>query len=797
MPGAAMTETPGMTVEKICARRRATSAESTPSVYVNNAKANGYLHFLARTVQPAFGRGIHVSRNRLGLLPIHVKPSWERMAGLMFAVALGSCASQNGGQGRAASGGEPGVSATGGGGGSGGNSGASATGGHVGTGGAAPAGDGGSTSASGGRAGTGGVPGSGGVPTSGSGGDGGQPSRTGGAGTGGAASGGGQAGGAAGHPGTMSSSGGAAPAAGTTGSAGGATSSPFPTQACLDKANALVAQMTATEKYGQMMQMERAALTPALVTQYGIGSGFSQGGSGPDTNAPSNWADMTDAYRKAALASRLKIPFLYGADEVHGIGTVKGATVFPHNIGLGATRDVALVGQIAQITSAEARGVGVDFLYSPVVAVALDERWGRTYEAFGETSDLASMMGVAMVKGIQFTPSGLPTGILANAKHYLGDGGTAKGVNGGLVTGDEAALRAIHLTPYRAAVAAHVGSIMASYSSWQGTKMHINKAMLTDTLKGELGFGGFVISDFDACFQLGMANQAGFGACINAGVDMFMLFRVDIPTTLGYFNALVPGTVPQSRIDDAVRRIVAVKCELGLFEATGLADRTLTAQVGSDANRMVARRAVQESMVVLKNDGNVLPLAKTGPIVLGGKSADNTGNQCGGWTITWQGTTGNGVTGATSVRQALESAVGASNVAYSLAGTTAAGASVGIAVIGETPYAEGMGDRTDLSLAAADIAVVQSMKAAGLKTVVVLIAGRPMILDSILQMADAIVVAWLPGSEGAGITDILFGDAHPSGKLPQSWPRSMAQIPINFGDATYDPLYPYGFGLSY
>jgi len=625
---------------------------------------------------------------------------------------------------------------------------------------------------------------------------------TGAAGTGTPGVGGGDGAGA-GRAGTAGGSAGATLSAGG-GAGGGATmpNGPFPTQACLDRATQLVGQMTANEKYGQMMQMERAALTPALVTQYGIGSSFSQGGSGPATNSATTWADMNDAYRSAALASRLKIPFLYGADEVHGIGTVRGSTVFPHNIGLGATRDVALVSQIAQITAAEAAGTGVNFVFSPVVAVGLNERWGRTYETFGETTELASLMGVAMVKGIQFNESGAPTGILANPKHYLGDGGTANGQNGGLVSGDEAALRAIHLAPYRAAVAAHAGAIMASYSSWQGTKMHINKAMLTDTLKGELGFGGFVNSDFDACFQLGMTNQAGFAACLNAGIDMFMLFRVDIPTTLGYFAALVPGTVPQSRIDDAVRRILAVKCELGLFApGTSTVDRTLTAQVGSAAHRGVARRAVQESMVVLKNDGNVLPLSKTAasssPIVLGGKSADNTGNQCGGWTITWQGTTGNGVTGATSIRQAMETAVGQTGVAYSLAGATAPGATVGVAVIGETPYAEGMGDRTDLTLAATDVAVVQAMKTAGLKTVVVLMSGRPMILDAILPLADAIVVAWLPGSEGAGVTDILFGDAHPTGKLPVSWPKSMAQIPINFGDATYDPLYPYGFGLSY
>jgi beta-glucosidase len=614
--------------------------------------------------------------------------------------------------------------------------------------------------------------------------------------------------GAAGLGGGAASGAGGSPATTGAGGAGGSAISgaPYPSQACLDQASALLAQMTPTEKYAQMMQMERAALTPALVTQYDIGSAFSQGGSGPATNTPSAWADMNDAYQQAALASRLKIPIIYGADEVHGVGTVAGATVFPHNIGIGATRDVALAGQIGQITASEALGVGVRFLFSPVVAVALNERWGRTYESFGETSDLASMFGVAMTTGLQFTATGAATGILAGAKHYLGDGGTLNGVNGGVTAGDEAALEAIHLTPYRATVAAHVGSIMASYSTWQTTKMHVDKAMITDTLKGTLGFGGFVSSDFDACFQLGLAStaageQQGFGECLNAGIDMFMLFRVDIPTTLGFFNALVPGTVPQSRIDDAVRRIVAVKCELGLFSGSGLVDRTLTAQVGSAAHRAVARKAVQESLVVLKNTGNVLPLAKTGPIVLGGKSADSTENQCGGWTITWQGTATKGLetAGVTTVRQAMQTVLGASNVSYSLGGTTvAAGATVGVAVIGETPYAEGMGDSANLELAAADVATVQAMKTAGLKTVVVLVTGRPLLLDAILPIADAIVVAWLPGSEGGpGITDVLFGDAHPSGKLPQTWPTSMAQIPINYGEANYNPLYPYGFGLTY
>jgi beta-glucosidase len=556
--------------------------------------------------------------------------------------------------------------------------------------------------------------------------------------------------------------------------------------------------MQANEKYGQMLQMERLGLTNDDVTKYALGSAFSQGGSAPGDSSPAAWADMTDGYRQAALSSRMKIPFLYGADEVHGVSTVKGAVVFPHNIGLGATRDVALVEQIGRVTSDEGRGCGVDFFFSPVVAVALDERWGRTYEAFGETTDLASTMGVAMTKGIQFSATGAFTGILANAKHYLGDGGTANGVTGGNVTGDESSLRAIHLTPYETTVKARVGSIMPSYSSWQGTKMHINKTMITDVLKGQLGFGGFVISDFNACFQLGLSNQEGIEKCTNAGVDMFMAEGLNVSDMVGYLaTAVSSGKVPQSRIDDAVRRIIAVKCELGLFESSGKVDRSLTANVGSADHRALARKAVQESLVVLKNDGNVLPIAKSATVALAGKSADNTGNQCGGWTISWQGSSGNVVSGATSIRQAMESAIGAGHVVYSTGGTSTSGASVAVAVIGETPYAEGKGDSADLTVWSEDVNVVKTLKQAGLKTVVVLVTGRPMILDPILSYADAIVVAWLPGSEGAGVTDILFGDAHPTGKLPHSWPKSMSQIPINYGDASYDPLYPYGYGLTY
>jgi beta-glucosidase len=398
--------------------------------------------------------------------------------------------------------------------------------------------------------------------------------------------------------------------------------------------------------------------------------------------------------------------------------------------------------------------------------------------------------------------------VLANAKHYLGDGGTMNGVNTGDTSGDETALRAIHLTPYQAVVGAGVGSIMASYSSWQGTRMHMNTTMITQVLKGQLGFQGFVGSDYNGC----TTNGVSLGSCLNAGVDMAMTFGPTASSFLTMLRPLVPGTVSQSRIDDAARRILVVKCEMGLLDGTQrLVDRSLTARVGSAAHRTVARQAVAASVVVLKNDNGALPLSKSATIALGGKTADDIGNQCGGWTVTWQGASGSVTTGGTTVRAALEGVLTSSHVNYALDGSaTGNGSTIGVAVIGETPYSEGCGDipspqggtlcvnrPTTLEVDSADVAVVQKMKNAGLKTVVVLVTGRPLILDQILPIADAIVVAWLPGTEGAGVTDVLFGDVHPTGKLPRTWPSSMSQIPINYGDTNYNPLYPYAYGLTY
>ena len=356
----------------------------------------------------------------------------------------------------------------------------------------------------------------------------------------------------------------------------GVPTTPFPTQACIDRANGLLAMMTLDEKVAQTMQVERKMATNALVTQFSVGSVYSEGGSSPGTNRRAGWADMIDGYRTASRASRLKIPIIYGLDSVHGLGPVAGATVFPHNIGLGATRDAALVEEVARVTADESAGVGADFPFAPVIAVARDERWGRTYEAFGETTELASMMGIAMVKGLQFPTGGTRISILANVKHFLGDGGTADGVTGGPVTGDEAALRAIHLEPYRADDRARAGSVMLSYNTWQGVEMHVNKAMVTDVLKGQLGFGGFVVTDYNGCFNIGVSDQQGLAACMNAGADMFMSAagrRSLQPASGSVLSALRDlvnnGTIPMSRLDDAVRRIVAVKCEMGLFDTDG------------------------------------------------------------------------------------------------------------------------------------------------------------------------------------------------------------------------------------
>jgi len=558
----------------------------------------------------------------------------------------------------------------------------------------------------------------------------------------------------------------------------------------------LLSRMTLEEKVGQMSQVERRYLiSDDDITTYFLGSILSGGGSSPSSNSPESWADMYDGYQSKALATRLGIPIIYGVDAIHGHNNLIGAVIFPHNIGLGATRNPDLVREVSRITAIEVAATGIDWTFAPCIAVPRDERWGRTYEGFGETPELQIMMAGPAVHGFQGDSLSDPESILACAKHYVGDGGTTGGQDQGNTELDEATLRAIHLPGYIEAVETGVGSIMASFSSWNGEKLHGHKYLLTDVLKTELGFEGFVISDWNGIDQIPGDYTNNVRQSINAGMDMVMIpehYIEFISTLTGFVNE---GDVNEDRVDDAVRRILRQKFALGLFE-NPYTDRTLTELAGSAAHREVGRQAVRESLVLLAKKDGILPLQKSGQkILIAGQHADHIGYQCGGWTISWQGFFWNADIG-TTILEAIENTVTGSEVIYSQNGTGENDADIAVAVVGETPYAEGVGDSNDLHLAADHIRMIQDLKRSGMKVVLILISGRPMIIDSVLPYTDAVFAAWLPGTEGQGIADILFGDYQPSGKLGHSWPRSMDQIPINFGDENYDPLFAYDHGLS-
>ncbi len=575
--------------------------------------------------------------------------------------------------------------------------------------------------------------------------------------------------------------------------------------------NALLAKMTLDEKVGQMTQPDQLFLkSDEDVAKYYLGSVLSGGDSDPkDGNSLEAWTNLIDRYMKRSLETRLAIPLLYGVDAVHGHNNVLGAVVFPHNIGLGATRNPALIEKIARITALEVRATGINWGFAPCVAVPRDIRWGRTYEGYADEPDGVTQLGAAAVRGLQGDDLSDPLSILACAKHYVGDGGTAYGsskigphlLDQGDTRVDEQTLRAIHLQGYITAIRAGVGSIMPSYSSWNGLKCSGSRRLLTEILKDELGFEGFLISDYGAIDALPGDYKHKIAMSINAGMDMVMVPERYQEFIARLEEAAGDGTVPMERIDDAVRRILRVKIAMGLMDKnhSQLADRKLWKQFGSPEHRAVARDAVRESLVLLKNEHGALPLAKTARrIHVAGKNADDLGNQCGGWTITWQGGSGEVTPGGTTILQAVRKAASQqTKVTFAVDGKGAEGADVGLVVIGEKPYAETNGDRRDLNLAPEDVAAVDNMKSAGIPVVVVLVSGRPMVVGNVLDKADAFVAAWLPGTEGDGVADVLFGDYKPTGKLSFSWPRSMAQAGVHRGDANYDPLFAYGYGLSY
>lgn len=594
----------------------------------------------------------------------------------------------------------------------------------------------------------------------------------------------------------------------------------------------LLSRMTLEEKVGQMTQAERGAVSddPSRITEWKLGSVLSGGGSTPTVNTPEAWADMVDGFQQAALNTRLHIPLLYGVDSVHGHGNLLGATVFPHNIGLGATRDADLVRSVEHITASETRASGPQWSFAPCICAARDDRWGRTYESFGEDPSLVIQMETA-IDGFQGPPGHLGDRdrVLATAKHYAGDGDTVYGtsvgdykIDQGIAITDRQSFWDTSLRQYVPAVQDHnVGSVMPSFSSVDWTedgvgnpiKMHANQELITDVLKGSMGFDGFVISDWEGIHQIpgDWATQVRTG--VNAGIDMMMepYSAQNFETTL--IAEVQAGRVPMSRIDDAVSRILTKKFELGLFEHP-FTDRTNIDDIGSPAHRAVARRAVAESQVLLKNQRHTLPLRKNADLYVAGSNADNIGNQAGGWTLTWQGGSTNQIPG-TTILEGIRQAASRGSVTFSEdASAPIRRKQLGVVVVGETPYAEGFGDVggprwaydpgdngvprpvKDMQISAADRAAIDKVCAATVKCVVVIISGRPLIIDPAqLREMDALVEAWLPGSEGAGVADTLFGDRPFTGTLPITWPRTLDQEPINVGDADYDPLYPFGYGL--
>ncbi|GAA3818376.1 hypothetical protein GCM10022403_059720 [Streptomyces coacervatus] len=575
----------------------------------------------------------------------------------------------------------------------------------------------------------------------------------------------------------------------------------------------LVSRMSLEEKAGQMTQAERGAVgNGGDIATYALGSLLSGGGSTPTPNTPEAWAKMIDGYQLRAQATRFQIPLIYGVDAVHGHNNLVGATIMPHNIGIGATRDPGLARRAGAVTASEVRATGIPWDFAPCLCVSRDERWGRSYESFGEDPALVQSMET-VIQGLQGPADGRELKdndkVLATAKHFVGDGGTEYGssttgtytIDQGVTKVTRQQLEAIHLAPYRTAVDRGIGSVMPSYSSLdilgdgQGpVKMHARADMINGVLKGRMGFDGFVISDWDAINQLPGDYPAHVSTAVNAGVDMMMVpySYKDFRTTL--VDQVKAGRVSEQRIDDAVSRILTQKFRLGLFEKP-YADTSGAARIGSGGHRAVARQAAAESQVLLKNSGGVLPLKKGQKVYVAGSNADDLGNQTGGWTVTWQGASGTHTQGTTI----LDGMRKDGDVTYSKdASAPTAGHDVGVVVVGETPYAEGVGDvgnGHDLQLSAADKAAVDKVCAA-MRCAVLIVSGRPQLIGDRLGEIDGLVASWLPGTEGDGVADVLYGKRPFTGQLPVTWPKSEAQLPINVGDTAYDPQFPYGWGLT-
>lgn len=593
------------------------------------------------------------------------------------------------------------------------------------------------------------------------------------------------------------------------------------------KVELLLQKMTLAQKIGQLVQTERMAITPEEVKAWHIGSVLSGGGSCPGDNTPADWVEMNDAYWAASMEQdeeHLAIPIIYGIDAIHGNNNVRGATVFPHNIGLGAADDPELMTRIAQVTAREVLACGVDWTFAPCLAVARDAHWGRTYESYSEDPAIVSRYAGPFVRGLQGDLG--DDGVVACVKHWVGDGGTQHGIEQGDTRISEGDLRHLHMAAYIPAIEAGALSVMVSFNSWNGDKCHGNGYLVDYVLKQQLGFEGCVISDWDGIDYLSESYFEAIAIGVNAGIDMFMISENWKPFIQHLHTHVTRGTVSMQRVDDAVRRILTMKQAFGLFEKPRPAERrwSMDSRFGSKEHREVAREAVRKSLVLLKNENRALPLSREQRILVAGKNADNIGHQCGGFTVAWQGTSGNEfVEGGTSIWQGIQSV--AAGATFSADGSLADPDKhdVAVVVIGEKPYAEGMGDirpEDDIVVQAGsqikgklkvlepygttsvladlhpeDLATISRIAAEGIPVVTILVSGRPLVTNQEIAASAAFVAAWLPGSEGQGVADVLFGDFPFTGKLSFSWPRTHEST-VNLGDDNYDPLFAYGHGLT-
>ena len=583
----------------------------------------------------------------------------------------------------------------------------------------------------------------------------------------------------------------------------------------------ILSSMTTAEKVGQMVQAEISNVTPNQARDWNLGSVLNGGGSWPNGqySTVADWVALGDSFYEASTDTSdgsVGIPLIWGTDAVHGHNNVVGATIFPHNIGLGATNNPQLIREIGEITALEVAATGIDWVFAPTLAVVRNDTWGRTYEGYSEDPEIVRAYAGEIFRGLQGEGENLfgPANVIATAKHFVGDGGTKNGIDQGNTVVPEDVLRNVHAQGYFSALEAGAQTVMASFNSWNGARIHGNQYLLTDVLKQQMGFDGFVIGDWNGHGQVPGCRDDQCAEAIMAGVDMIMVPSAWQPFIQNTIAQVENGIIPMSRINDAVSRILRVKMRAGYADKVKPSERLHAnnhSLIGAPAHRAVARKAVRESLVLLKNSDNILPLDRNLDVLVAGDAANDIGKQSGGWTVSWQGLTNanHSFPGGTSIYEGIQSVVNSAGGTTRLSVTgnySGSKPDVAIVVFGEPPYAESAGDLSNIEYQAgykSDLAMLEELKGQNIPVISIFITGRPLWVNKELNASNAFVAAWLPGSEGAGIADVIFKAANGeinhdfTGKLSFSWPKQSNQLVLNRGDENYDPLFAYSFGLNY